>query len=366
MADHVFGNINRHMGATVVHSDGQTNEIRQDGRTTGPSLDRTLVAGCPHRIYFFQQMQINERAFFLRTCHCQLPFFGIATAYDHIVGTLVATGTEALSRSAPRANRHAAFASTAFTTTVRVVNRVHGNATNGRTDTAPASSASLAQLAQGVLFITHFTNSRSAINVHQANFARTQTQLSVSAFASQQHRGCASGTNHLGALARLHFHAVDSGTHRDIADRQSVTGLDRSFRAGQQLGAGFHTARGDDVATLAIGVAQEGDVGGAVRIVFDAFHFRRDAILVATEVDDAVVLLMATATMTRGDVTIVVTATGGRFLFQQGGVRSTFVQVRVYYLDNGTAARGSRFYLNDRHALSPYSAAAGVAVRSIS
>ena len=54
-------------------------------------------------------------------------------------------------------------------------------------------------------------------------------------------------------------------------------------------------------------------MGSAVRIVFDAFHFSRDAILVATEVDDAVVF-MATATMTRGDVTIVITATGGRFL----------------------------------------------------
>ncbi|AOZ52930.1 hypothetical protein BKX93_16555 [Chromobacterium vaccinii] len=302
----------------------------------------------------------------MRTCHCQLPFGGIATAYDHVVGTLVATGTEALGRSAPRANRHAAFASAAFTTTVRVVDRVHRRTANGRANTAPTGSASLTQLAQGVLFVTHFTNGRTAIDVHQADLARAQTQLSVHAFASQQHCRSASGTNHLSALAGLHFHAVDSGTHRDVADRQSVTGLDRSLGAGQQHGANFHAARSDDVAAFAIGVAQQGDVGGAVRIVFDAFHFRRDAILVATEVDQTVVLLMAATTMTRSDVAIVVTAAGRVFLLNQGCVRSTFVQVRVYHLDNGTAARGSRFYLNDRHALSPYSAAAGLAVRSSS
>ncbi|OHX18197.1 hypothetical protein BI344_10995 [Chromobacterium sphagni] len=302
----------------------------------------------------------------MRTCHCQLPFVGIATAYDHVVGTLVATGTEALSRSAPWANRHAAFASAAFTTTVRVIDRVHRRTANGRADAAPTRSTCFTQLAQGVLFITHFTNSCTAIDVHQADFARAQTQLSVSAFASQQHRRSTSGANHLGALARLQFHAVDSGTHRDVADRQGVTGLDRRFRTGQQYGTNLHTARGDDVAALAVGVAQEGDVGSAVRVVFDAFHLSRDAILVATEVDQTVVLLMAATTMTRSDVTIVVTATGRVFLLNQGSVRSTFVQVRVYYLDNGTATRGSRFYLNDRHALSPYSAAAGVAVRSIS
>jgi hypothetical protein len=54
---------------------------------------------------------------------------------------------------------------------------------------------------------------------------------------------------------------------------------------------GLQALRGDDVATLAIDVAQQGDVGGAVRIVFDAFHARRNAFLVALEVDDAVVLL---------------------------------------------------------------------------
>jgi hypothetical protein len=52
------------MGATVVYRDGQTNEVRQDGRTTRPGLDRTLVIGCTRRVDLLQKVQINERAFF--------------------------------------------------------------------------------------------------------------------------------------------------------------------------------------------------------------------------------------------------------------------------------------------------------------
>jgi hypothetical protein len=107
-------------------------------------------------------------------------------------------------------------------------------------------------------------------------------------------------------------------------------------------------------------------VGSAVRIVFDTFHFCRNAILVATEVDQTVVLLVTTTHMTGSNVAIVVTTGSGRFFLYQSGVRSAFVQIRVNHLDNSTTTRGSRFYFNDRHALSPYSAAAGVAVRSIS
>jgi hypothetical protein len=41
--------------------------------------------------------------------------------------------------------------STAFTTTVRVIHRVHGYTTNGRTDAAPAFGAGFTQLLQVVL-----------------------------------------------------------------------------------------------------------------------------------------------------------------------------------------------------------------------
>jgi hypothetical protein len=47
----------------------------------------------------------------------------------------------------------------------------------------------------------------------------------------------------------------------------------------------------EDVAALAVGVLDQRDVAGAVRIVLDALDHALDAVLVATEVDDAVLVL---------------------------------------------------------------------------
>ncbi|MNZ94594.1 hypothetical protein D3C78_1137070 [compost metagenome] len=75
VANHVFGNIHRNVRTTVVNRNGQTDEVRQNRRTARPSLDWTLVARCTYRIYFFQQVQVNERAFFKRTCHSSITLY---------------------------------------------------------------------------------------------------------------------------------------------------------------------------------------------------------------------------------------------------------------------------------------------------
>ena len=81
-------------------------------------------------------------------------------------------------------------------------------------------------------------------------------------------------------------------------------------RAGDQLVARLHALGRDDVAALAVGVAQQRDVRGAVRIVFDALDAAGDAFLVALEVDHAVVLLVTAALVARGDAAVVVASTG--------------------------------------------------------
>jgi predicted SpoU family rRNA methylase len=78
---------------------------------------------------------------------------------------------------------------------------------------------------------------------------------------------------------------------------------------------------------LAVGVAQQRDVRGTVRVVFDTLDLGRNAILVATEVDNTVVLLVTTADVTGGDVTVVVTASGLGLLFDQRCQRTALVQV---------------------------------------
>src|SRR5690606_14538754 len=258
---------------------------------------------------------------------------------------------ETLRGRAPRADRFACLAGTAFAATVRVVHRVHGHATNRRTHTAPTHRTGLAELAQAAFFVTDFAGGGAAPDVDATDFARTQTHLGVRAFTSQQHRRRTGRTRHLGALAGDHFDAVDGGTHRDVADRQRVAGADRGFDARDQRGAHFQAARRDDVATLAVGIAQQCDMRGTVRVVLQALDLGRDAVLVATEIHDAVMLLVTAATMANGDVAVVVAARTARLLFEQRGVRSTLVQVRGNDLDHAATAGRGRLDFNESHLL---------------
>src|SRR3989338_7504940 len=109
-----------------------------------------------------------------------------ATAHNHAAGALVAACAETLGRHTPWTDWMAACGCLAFTTTVRVIYRVHHHAANGWADTAPTHRTGLADRTQTVLGITHFAQSRFAINVHLANFAGAQTQLRVAAFTRQQ------------------------------------------------------------------------------------------------------------------------------------------------------------------------------------
>jgi hypothetical protein len=68
-------------------------------------------------------------------------------------------------------------------------------------------------------------------------------------------------------------------------------------------------------------------VGRAVRVVFDALHLGRDAILVAHEVDHTVVVLVAAALVPGGDVAVVVAAGFLELRLQQRRVALTLVQV---------------------------------------
>ena len=120
----------------------------------------------------------------------------------------------------------------------------------------------------------------------------------------------------MGALSRQHFDAVDRRTDGDVADRQRVPGTDRGFDTRDQRCAYFQTARGDDVAALTVGIAQECNVRGTVRVVFETLDLGRDPILVATEVNQAIVLLVTAATMADRDVAVVVTARTTDLLFK--------------------------------------------------
>src|SRR5262245_16197060 len=79
----------------------------------------------------------------------------LATRGDHRLRALVAAGAVGLGQGVPGRIRNRTLTRATFTTTVRVVDRVHGHATNSRADTLPTDRTGLAVLTQVVLFVRH-------------------------------------------------------------------------------------------------------------------------------------------------------------------------------------------------------------------
>src|SRR5476651_2695348 len=191
-----------------------------------------------------------------------------------------------------------------------MVDRVHHHTANGRANTQPALRASLAELLQAVLAVADFADRGAAIDRDATHLAGAQTQRGVTRLASHQLNRGASAAGDLRALAGTQFDAVNGATHRDAAQLQAVASLDRRFVARDQTVAHRHALRRDDVTALAIGVAQQRDVRGAVRIIFNALDAGGNAFLVTLEVDDAVMLLVTAATLTHGDAAMMVATAG--------------------------------------------------------
>src|SRR5690606_241767 len=112
---------------------------------------------------------------------------------------------------------------------------------------------------------------------------------------------------------------------------------------------GLHAVGRHDVAALAVGVQQQGDVRAAVRVVLDALHARRDPVLVPAEIDDPVALLVAAALVAHRDAAVVVAAGLLRLLAHQRHVRIAAVQAGRDDLDDAAAPGRSRLRLYKGH-----------------
>ncbi|MPM92530.1 hypothetical protein SDC9_139665 [bioreactor metagenome] len=185
--------------------------------------------------------------------------------------------------------------------------------------------------------------------MHAAHFTGAQTNLGVAAFAGQQLNRGTGGAGDLSTLTRHHLDTADGRTDRNVANRQSITGLDRRFRAAHDLLTNHHTLVGDDVTALAVGVANQGDVRRTIRIVFQTFNLGRNTVLVALEINETVSLLVTTALMANGDTTIVVAASVLGLGLNQTGKRLTLVQIGIDDLNNATTTWGGRFDFNESH-----------------
>ena len=69
MTNHVLIDVHRNVLTAVVNGDRQTNHFRNDGRTTGPSLERALIAALLGLGNLFHQGSVYKRSLFQRTRH---------------------------------------------------------------------------------------------------------------------------------------------------------------------------------------------------------------------------------------------------------------------------------------------------------
>src|SRR5690606_38550062 len=230
-------------------------------------------------------------------------------AHDELIGRLVGAGLAALRGLAPRRNGMTATRSATFTTAVRMVDRVHGNAAVMRTLTQPALTTSLAELDVGVVRVGHGTNSRQAGAGYEALRARVQAQECHSAGTTDDLCVGACGTGDLTALAWLQLDVVNDRAHRDRRKRHCIAGLYvRTLAGGNDAVTSSQTLRSQDVADLTILVANECDECRTIRIVLEAFNSGGHIELVALKVNKAIAALVTTTLETGGNAAVVVAA----------------------------------------------------------
>src|ERR1035437_109287 len=196
----------------------------------------------------------------------------------------------------------------AFTTTVRMVSRVHDHAADfGPLAHVPCASC-LAQVLVLVLEIRDLADRSHAAERDPPNLAGGKSHGGeISLFGEQLSRH-SRGPDDLTSLARDQFDVVDRGAERDVGQRKRVAETSLGLDAGDDHVADLETVRQEHVAFLAVLVVKQADAGRSVGVVLDRGQLRRHIELVSLEVDDAIVLLLAAATMTNGDPTDIVAA----------------------------------------------------------
>jgi len=240
-----------------------------------------------------------------------------------------------------------AFAGLAFATAVRVVDRVHRHAANGRANAHPALDAGLAQLAQAVLFVGDLADALrgsrcGSCELHRSACAPGRKCLHGPAGwprcppSARSARPCP-------ACSSTQWMIEPTGMLRIGSVLPARIGASEPLMHGS---ADFQATGRNDVAALAVGVAAP---GRCAPMRFGSYSMRSTlagiAVLVATEVDHAVVVLVTAALVAGGDVAVVVTTGLLELRFQQSGMGRTLVQVVTRDLHHATPAGRSWFRL---------------------
>src|SRR5205085_9369499 len=134
----------------------------------------------------------------------------------------IVAGTGARGRLAPRSDWMAAARGPAFTTAMRMVDRVLGDSAGQRAYAHPPGAAGLGQRLVGIVGVRHRADGRHAVRADVALLARVETDDHHSAIAADDLHISARRTRDLTALARLHLDVVDDGADRHLADLHRI------------------------------------------------------------------------------------------------------------------------------------------------
>src|ERR1700722_10633532 len=284
---------------------------------------------------------------------CFLPLVLAAATADQPVTWLVRLAGAAL-RLAPRADRVATARGLAFATAVRVIDRVHGHATNRRSLALPAVTPRLTDLDVALLGIADLAHGRAALRADPPDLTGRHAQGRVAGFLGEQLDDRPGRPRDLGAATRPHLDRVNDRTGRGRLQRQRVAWLD--VRAGAVLHpvALVQALRGEDVPLLAIQVVQQRDARGPVRVVLDVRDLRRNAVLVVPpEVDQPVGALVPAALMPGRDPAVHVPAALAVQRADQRLLRLTPGDLGEVGAAGAAPTRGGRLVFTDSHLTSP-------------
>src|SRR3954451_1614000 len=310
---------------------------------------------------FMRSIRVIRRSsangpFLLERLICLLPLplaLAAAAATDDVaVGRLVLlTGAVAQRRHAPRGHRGATRRRGALAAAVRVVDRGHGRAARLRAHAHVTLAAGLADLDVLVVGVADHADGGAAVRAHQAHLAGGQAQRRHVALLRHELDAHAGRATELAAAARLELDVVHDGARRHVAQRQRVAHGDLRRRARHHGRAHLEAGRSQDVGLDAVGVVQQRDVRGPVRVVLDRGDLGGDPVPGALEVDLAVQALGAAAAMAGRLAAVGVAPAGLLESLDEGALRLRLRDLREVGVRDEAPAGAGGLGLADGHGL---------------
>src|SRR5258706_5170680 len=224
-----------------------------------------------------------------------------ATQYQLFRVLVRIAGDAALGGHAGFAHRMASTVAAAFTTTQRMVDRVHRLGTGVRANAAVAVAPGLAETDVDPVQVGELSDRRPAGAADTPHFARRQDNDRPLAFFRAQTSDAAGAAHQLAALPRVHLDIVNFQAGRHVRQRHRVADLGRGIDPAHHRRAHPQAVGAEDVRLGPIRVLDQRDEGRAVRVILDRLDARLDAVLKPLEVDDAIQLLIAAAAVLCGD-----------------------------------------------------------------